>query len=52
MVDFEPRLFEELDPAKRPSLAAALIPIAGMIGWQIVSKDHTETAESLCDRRK
>jgi NhaC family Na+:H+ antiporter len=31
MVAFEPRLFEEIDPAERPSLAAALVPIAGMI---------------------
>ncbi|MBZ6496937.1 Na+/H+ antiporter NhaC [Natrinema longum] len=31
MVEFEPRLFEDIDPAERPSLAAALVPIAGMI---------------------
>ncbi|WP_396612154.1 Na+/H+ antiporter NhaC [Haloferax sp. S1W] len=31
MVEFEPRLFEELDPEERPSLAAALVPVAGMI---------------------
>ncbi|WP_096391314.1 arginine/ornithine antiporter ArcD [Halopenitus persicus] len=31
MVDFEPRLYEDLDPDERPSLAAALVPIAGMI---------------------
>lgn len=31
MVDFEPRLFGQLDPDERPSLIAALVPIAGMI---------------------
>ena len=31
MVDFEPRLYKDLDPAERPSLGAALVPIAGMI---------------------
>ncbi|ELY96813.1 arginine/ornithine antiporter ArcD [Natrialba taiwanensis] len=31
MVAFEPRLFEDIDPDERPSLAAALVPIAGMI---------------------
>ncbi|SFG71874.1 Na+:H+ antiporter, NhaC family [Halopelagius inordinatus] len=31
MVGFEPRLFDDIDPAERPSLAAALVPIAGMI---------------------
>ncbi|MFB6224717.1 MAG: Na+/H+ antiporter NhaC [Haloarcula sp.] len=31
MVEFEPRLFDDIDPAERPSLGAALVPIAGMI---------------------
>lgn len=31
MVEFEPRLFEEFDPAERPSLLEALVPIVGMI---------------------
>jgi NhaC family Na+:H+ antiporter len=31
MVEFEPRLFDEIDPSERPSLKAALVPIAGMI---------------------
>ncbi len=31
MVEFEPWLFDDIDPAERPSLGAALVPIAGMI---------------------
>ncbi|MGB9932822.1 Na+/H+ antiporter NhaC [Haloarcula amylolytica] len=33
MVEFEPRLFDDIDPAERPSLGAALVPIAGMIAF-------------------
>ncbi|EMA46424.1 Na+/H+ antiporter [Halococcus morrhuae DSM 1307] len=31
MVAFEPRLFAEIDPDERPSLAASLVPVAAMI---------------------
>lgn len=31
MVKFEPRLFEDIPPDKRPSLLASLVPIVGMV---------------------
>jgi NhaC family Na+:H+ antiporter len=32
-LDFEPRLYEEIDASKRPSLIEALVPVLAMIGF-------------------
>ncbi|AFO59327.1 MULTISPECIES: Na+/H+ antiporter NhaC [Natrinema] len=33
MVALEPQLFEDIDPEKRPSLLAALVPVVAMLGF-------------------